>query len=55
MSSNTMKIALTFTAIDAASGIVLGLEKNVSWAWGRTSEEIRRDFENMVGQPALRA
>lgn len=48
MSSNTMKIALTFTAIDAASGIVLGLEKRIL-GMGKDAEETRRHFENMVG------
>lgn len=46
--SNTMKIALTFTAIDAASGVVLGLEKKIL-GMGKDAQKVRRDFEDMVG------
>ena len=46
--SNTMKLAMTFTAVDAASGIVLSLEKKILGI-GKAGQQVKRDFENMVG------
>ena len=38
----------TFTAVDAASGIMLGLEKNILLGMGKAAQKVRKDFEDMV-------
>lgn len=45
--SGTMKLAMEFTAIDAASSIVHRLEKNIL-RLGDDAKKVRRDFEDMV-------
>ncbi len=47
MSSAAMKLAMTFTAIDAASSIVLGLEKRVL-RLGDAGKQVKKDFDDMV-------
>lgn len=47
MSSAAMKLAMTFTAIDAASSIVMGLEKRIL-RLGDAGKQVRKDFEDMV-------
>src|SRR5208337_1724756 len=48
MPSNAFKLAMTFTAVDAASGVILGLEKKIL-GMGKDAQRVRRDFEDMVG------
>jgi TP901 family phage tail tape measure protein len=45
--SNAMKIALTFTAIDAASGAVKLLENRIL-RLGKAGRQVKKDFEDMV-------
>jgi TP901 family phage tail tape measure protein len=45
--SNAMKIALTFTAIDAASGMMRMLENRIL-GMGKAAQSVRKDFEAMV-------
>lgn len=47
MSSNAMKIALTFTAIDAASGVVRLLEGRIL-GLGKAGQQVKKDFEDMI-------
>ena len=43
-----MKLALTFTAVDAASGVLLSLEKKIL-GMGKDAQKVKRDFEDMIG------
>lgn len=56
MPSNTMKLALTFTAVDATAGILRGLENRIL-GLGTAAQKVRRDFEDMVShtQAGLKA
>lgn len=47
--SETMKVALTFTAIDAASGYIAGLEKRID-SLGEAGDRARAQFEAMKVQ-----
>jgi TP901 family phage tail tape measure protein len=42
-----MKLALTFTAVDAASGVVLSLERKIL-GMGKDAQKVKKDFEDMV-------
>jgi TP901 family phage tail tape measure protein len=56
MLSNTMKMALMFTAIDATAGILRGLDNRIL-GLGKAAQKTRQDFESMVShmQAGLKA
>jgi TP901 family phage tail tape measure protein len=47
-----MKLFLTFTAVDAASGVLLSLEKKIL-RMGKDAQKVRKDFEDMVSNARI--
>ena len=48
MSGETMKLAMTFTAVDAASGYLAGLERRID-SLGEAGKKLRTEYDQMRG------